>query len=257
MLQQLELIRTKRPIIQSITNHVTVNDCANILLAAGASPIMAHHREEVDEVQRNASGLVINLGATDDFESIEIAVNTANKLNHPVVLDPVGVTVSTYRRKFALELFEKHHIDAVRGNHSELMSLAYGFGTQSGLDSSVELDNLSDRKKYIEVLQSFSEKTKAILVASGETDLVVYKENFAEIKSGDSLMKNVTGMGCMCSNVLCAFMAVDNSMESAVNAITFYGDCGKVAAEKTKALGTMAFKEQFINEVSKKGCLSL
>lgn len=253
---QLDKIKEKRPVIQSITNHVTVNDCANILLAVGASPIMAHHKKEVVEVQKNAAGLVINLGATDEYESIDLAVASANETGNPVVLDPVGVTTSSYRREFALDLFRKHHIDAVRGNHSEIMALAKGFSTNEGLDSFTNFNDEKEKDAYMDVVKKFSKDMNTILVASGETDLVIDGDTVTEISGGDSIMKHVTGMGCMCSNVVCAFLAVDNSADSAANAIAFYGDCGKLAATKTKNQGTMAFREQFINEVSLKGCLS-
>lgn len=252
---QLKLIREKRPVIQSITNPVTVNDCANVLLAVGASPIMAHHIKEVDEVQRRASGLVVNLGATDDYESILLAVKAANETNHPVVLDPVGVATSTYRREFALRLLSDCHIDCIRGNYLETLALAQGFVTGNGLDSFEEFTK-DKIEKYVGIMQEFSKTRNTLIVGSGENDYLIDATEICAVESGDPIMKHVTGMGCMYTEVVCAFLSEENSLRSANNAAKLYGLCGEMAAEKTKTLGTIAFRNQFINEISLLGCLA-
>lgn len=249
---QIEKIKEKNPVIQSITNPVTINDCANILLAVGASPIMAHHEKEVAEIQAKASALVLNLGATDDYESMMIAAKTARECGHPIVLDPVGVGVSTYRRQFALRLIEEVGVSCIRCNYGEAMILASGEGSASmdGLDSRLVIENEADRAGFCRSLQNFSDANEIIIAASGPVDFVISKDNAFEIASGHEMMRRVTGMGCMCSEVVAAFLAVDDSVASVKNALEFYGECGKLAGDRASSQGTMTFKNEFINTIS-------
>lgn len=253
--QQLDIIRQRRPLIQSITNSVTTNDCANVLLAVGASPIMAHNVNEVAEVQKSANGLLLNLGATDDYDAFIEAAVAANKAGHPVVLDPVGVTISSYRRDFLYNLMSKVHIDCIRCNYGEALACCKNRGAEEGLDSQVMLQNEEDRQSFIETLQDFSKKNNLIIAASGAEDIVVSKDEVYTIKSGSAYMKNVTGMGCMCSEIVCAFMCADASVASVAAALSFYGDCGIEAESLTASGGTMTFKNNFIDCISKWGCL--
>ena len=116
-------IKNKRPVIHCITNAVTVNDCANILLAAGASPTMAHHPLEVEEITEGAAALVCNLGAIADFEAMEKAGKKADEMGHAIVLDPVGISGSTYRRMQCQTLIKEIHPTCIRGNYSEIRAL--------------------------------------------------------------------------------------------------------------------------------------
>lgn len=252
---QLERIRNNKPLIQSITNSVTVNDCANIILAVGASPIMAHNENEVAEVQRSADGLLLNLGATDNYSSFIPAAISANDVGNPVVIDPVGVTISSFRRQFLFDLLDKVHIDCIRCNYGEAYAIATNAGLSEGLDSTLKLNTKDELDRFVGLLKDVSKKYGFIIAASGRDDIVVFKDDVAIIQSGDEYMKYVTGMGCMCSEVVCTFLAVDNSFESAKNAIEFYGECGKTAAKITAKSGTMTFRNNFIDCVSREGCL--
>lgn len=253
--EQLKIIREKRPLIESITNPVTVNDCANILLAVGASPIMAHHINEVKEVQKSCNGLLLNLGATDDYESMLIAAKTANESGHPIVLDPVGVAISGYRRDFLVSMMEKTHIDCIRCNYGEAISIIDNKGANEGLDSKVSLENESDKAKFIEKVSDFSEKKGIFMLVSGPVDYIIYGNRVEEVSLGSAMMKNVTGMGCMYSEVAAAFLAVDKSADSLKNAAILYGECGKEAEEMMGKGGTMSFRNAFIDCMSIKGCL--
>lgn len=124
-----EKIQQKRPIIHCITNAVTVNDCANILLAAGASPTMAHHPCEVEEITAGTAALICNFGAISDYEAMKTAGKRAHALGHPIVIDPVGVSGSSYRREKCLELMKIIHPTCIRGNYSEIQALLHNCGT--------------------------------------------------------------------------------------------------------------------------------
>ena len=133
-----EKIQQKRPIIHCITNAVTVNDCANILLAAGASPTMAHHPCEVEEITAGTAALICNFGAISDYEAMETAGKRAHALGHPIVIDPVGVSGSSYRRKKCLELMKIIHPTCIRGNYSEIQALLHNCGTLSVVGSGTD-----------------------------------------------------------------------------------------------------------------------
>lgn len=128
-------IAEKKPIIHCITNIVTVNDCANVLLAIGASPVMAHHEMEVKEITSGSDALVCNMGAIENFEAMLIAGRKADSLGHPVVIDPVGVASSSYRRSLCLKLIEECHPTCIRGNVSEIKALALDETISKGVDA--------------------------------------------------------------------------------------------------------------------------
>lgn len=135
--KMLENVRTKCPLIHNITNYVTVNDCANVLIACGASPIMADDKDEVEDITTICAGLNINIGTLNrrSIASMLIAGKRANKLNHPVVLDPVGVGASKLRTDTAMQLLEEIKFAVIRGNISEIKTLVFGSGTTKGVDA--------------------------------------------------------------------------------------------------------------------------
>ncbi len=281
-----KIIIDNKPVIHCITNSVTMNDMANIVLALGASPIMAHHKCEVAEVASNAGALVVNLGATDDYEAIKIAVAAANKAGVPVVLDPVGVMASQYRREFVVSLLKDLHVDCIRANYAEVCMIADLLGRSDdrgrydesgqcvGLSKchDVNQENLAgqvrgldtDKKdlddEALSVLQDFAGEYKLAIVASGPVDYIISEDKISKVESGDKLMKYVTGMGCMYTAVCAAFMyAAGKSLagESLVHAAlleaaSLYGQCGRIAGENTRnnQKGTMSFRNNFIDEIS-------
>lgn len=235
----------KRPIVQCITNAVTVNDCANLLLAAGASVTMAHHPLEVEEIAAGSAALVCNFGAIADYEAMEKAGRIAHEKGHAIVIDPVGVSGSTYRRTKCLELMEKVHPSCIRGNYSEIRALLEHCSTVTGVDS-------ADHKIDIEAMKTFAKKEQTILIASGEKDFITDGTTTFSCENGDALMARITGSGCMSSALLGAFLAMENSVESAAACCAFMGIAGELAAEKTRKIGggTMTFHDAFLDEVS-------
>lgn len=245
-----------RALVQCITNNVTMNDCANILLAAGASPTMAHHIKEVEEVQTGCDALVCNLGATDDFEAMRLAVKTASSKNHPVVVDPVGVGGSTFRREFFFELCKEGNISVVRGNYSEISALAKHGPTVTGVDAALPVleEGSTDNNKISEAVLKLSKELNCIVAASGETDYISDGNKVITLTGGNSIMSRITGTGCMSSVLLGAYLVWEGINLSAVeNCLERINECGELAAKKTEMLdgGTMTFRMNFIDEISK------
>lgn len=238
-------IKKNRPIIHCITNAVTVNDCANILLAAGASPTMAHHPLEVEEITAGTQALICNFGAIADYEAMEKAGKVAASLGHAIVIDPVGVSGSSYRREKCQALIGKIHPTCIRGNYSEIRALMEHSNTVTGVDS-------GDKSLNIETMKQYAKKYHVILIASGARDIITDGTDLYFCENGDAKMAQITGSGCMSSVMLGAFLGVEPSVQSAAACCAFVGIAGEIAAEKTEACGggTMTFRNQFIDEIS-------
>lgn len=250
MKELIQKIRNIHPVVHCITNPVTINDCANAILAIGGSAIMAHHIEEAAEITSGANALVCNLGATYDFEAMKQSVKAANEKGIPVVLDPVGIAASTYRRNFALELLQRYHIDGIRGNYSEIVALIHNFGNGKGLDNQLKAGDLP-----LEMIQNYAIEKHMILLASGKTDYIFGAPDgkIYENEAGDAWMSRITGAGCMLSVLLGATLSAENSPKAASKLCGFYGECGRKAAEKAREQegGTMTFRMFLIDELSK------
>lgn len=245
-------IQKERPLVHCITNIVTVNDCANILLAAGASPTMAHHPLEAAEVTEGCRSLVCNLGATEAFEAMTAAGKRASELSHPLVIDPVGVSGSSYRRELCFTLIRHTSPSCIRGNFSEIRALAFNQKTTAGVDA-LRSDTMNDRiREAADVVRTLAIRYKTIVIASGETDLLSDGSRTYAIHNGSPLMAKITGSGCMSSALLGAFLSVENTLESAVASCAVMGICGEIAQAKTEALngGTGTFRTQLIDTVS-------
>ena len=139
----LSMVRKQKPLVQCITNFVTVNDCANIILASGGSPTMASHPLEVEEAVHNVQALVCNLGAIEKVESMILAGKEANRIGKPVILDPVGAGGTQFRRDVVKRLLDEIHFTVIRGNASEIRYLAGQQTTGSGVDVS-DMDEISE-----------------------------------------------------------------------------------------------------------------
>ncbi|MCH4888643.1 hydroxyethylthiazole kinase [Acidaminobacter sp. JC074] len=254
----LKNVKTAPPLVHNITNYVTVNDCANILLAIGAAPIMADAIEEVDEITSICSGLNINIGTLNarTIESMIQAGKTSNTLNHPVVLDPVGAGASKLRTQTAKTLLDQVNFSVIRGNISEIKTLAMGSTTTQGVDANaidtVTEDNLNET---IEFLKAFSEKNNAIIAITGAIDIVASKDQAIVIRNGHPEMSRVTGTGCMLSALITAFVSAnpDNHIQATAAAIMSMGLAGEQAYEtlvKNNA-GSSSYRNYIIDEIYK------
>lgn len=232
----LNLVRQQAPLVHNITNYVVMNNTANALLALGASPVMAHAVEEVKEMVAIASALVINMGTLSEkwVEAMLMAGNAAHDKGIPVIFDPVGVGATPYRNQVAAMIVKTCRPDIIRGNASEIMSLAKESNATKGVDSTVSSDSA------LEAAKRLSLETGAVIVISGETDFITNGKQVATVKNGSSLMPRVTGMGCTATAVLGAFAAVNNNpLQAAVHAMTVMGVAGELATEKAAGPGTM------------------
>jgi len=246
-----------KPIIQCITNNVTMNDCANAVLLSGASPIMAHHPDEVVEVQKSASALLLNLGATDDYDAMVKALDTAKQNNHLVVLDPVGVAGISFRRDFAKKLLKTGGITCIRGNYKEIKAIITDETTGFGLDydsrlSDADKNKCIDPKELIQLMNEYADKTGIMLVASGTEDIVCNGSTTFRIKGGDEMMSSITGSGCMLSAIIASRITFNNSIEEVAGVLKMYGMAGENAAQKTRDAkgGIGTFHMHFLDELS-------
>lgn len=240
-------IQQRNPLIHCITNVVTVNDCANVLLAVGASPTMAHHPLEVEEIASHCDALVLNMGAMESYDAMLLAGKAAKKAGIPIVLDPVGASGATYRREQTMELMRQVSPDCIRGNLSEIRALATGVATSMGVDAA------PNEKVDLEQLHFLSEKTGAIIIASGKTDYLVKGKQQIAVEGGSLLMSKITGTGCMSSALLGAFLAVSPGMDSAAACVKMVSLCAGWAEKQTLTRdgGTMMFHDLLIDAIYK------
>lgn len=252
----LERVREARPLVHFITNFVTVNDCANITLATGASPIMADAPEEMAEVTSICDALVINMGTLNarTAASMVAAGKAASKAGHVVVFDPVGAGVSALRNETAHNILQEVRPTLIRGNLSEIRYLALGLGGSHGVDAaqgdSVTIDNIHT---HADMILHFARRQQCVVVASGPIDIVSDGRKVFCVHNGCSFMGRITGTGCMASGVLAAFAAAgrDRLFEAAVAATVCMGVAGEMAARRLKkGEGTGSFRTYLLDAVS-------
>ncbi|MCH7413946.1 hydroxyethylthiazole kinase [Belliella sp. R4-6] len=233
--QSFKTLREKSPLVQSITNYVVMNNTANALLSLGASPIMAHAKSEVMDMVSIVNALVINIGTLDEYwvESMLMAVEKANQLGKPWVLDPVGAGATRYRNETISELL-KHKPSIIRGNASEILSLADVNIQSRGVDSS------HGSEEAIQAAFSLSKEIGCVVCISGEKDYIVEGDKLSSLANGNAMMAKVTGMGCTASAIVGAFAGVENDLFLATtSAMAVLGVAGEIAAEKSKGPGTL------------------
>lgn len=245
-------LRAKKPIVHNITNYVTVNDCANIILGIGGSPIMADDLAEVEEIVSLCGALVINIGTLNErtVASMIKAGKRANALGIPVILDPVGIGASALRTDATNLLIKEIHFSVIRGNASEIKMAYLGIGGAKGVDADAS-DSFSDG--LLETAQAFAVKTGAVVAITGETDIIADKNKTALIQNGHHMMTGITGTGCMCSAVIGSFCGSTNDYFSAAAAgVAVMGIAGEIAFEKItqNQQGNGSFKTYLIDAVS-------
>ncbi|HJJ92590.1 MAG TPA: hydroxyethylthiazole kinase [Methanocorpusculum sp.] len=241
----LEFIRTTSPLVHQITNYVTVNDCANITLCTGAAPVMSHAPEDVIDMTKNASSLVLNIGTLDpkQIEGMFVAGRIAAERNIPIILDPVGAGATPYRTKTALMLIEELPISIIKGNAGEIGTLAGTSACVRGVDS---CGILGDKKT---IIQDLAAELKCTIVMSGEEDLISNGYRVAGVHNGTALMGRLTGTGCMASAVIGAFAAVaSDKMDGCIAAMASLGIAAEEASKRATGPGT--FKPAFLDAVS-------
>lgn len=229
----LDNVREIKPLVHNITNYVTVNDVANAILAIGASPIMSDEPEDVEDITSICQALNINIGTLhkNSINGMLKAGKKANELGHPVVLDPVGAGASKLRTQTAQGILDNINLDLIKGNISEIKSLALNEGSTKGVDANIS-DSVTEENldEVIKWLKDFSKKTDTILAATGAIDLVTDGEKCFIIRNGRPEMSQITGTGCQLSGLIAAFLAANpkNKLEAAAIAIALMGLAGEI-----------------------------
>lgn len=252
----LEKTKSESPLIHSITNYVTVNDVANIILACGARPIMADEAEEMYDIVSLCQGVNINIGTLNQnsVKSIELALKRARDLDLVRVLDAVGAGASRFRTRTCLELIDKYGFSIIKGNISEIKSLYNGCQTTFGVDAN-ENDLLNRENLYetISWLKKMSCKLDLAIVVTGKSDLVVCGDLCYLVKNGRQEMTKVSGTGCMLSGILASIASVNTESiaDAALCATCVMGIAGEMAFEKmNKYVGNASYKINIIDAVS-------
>lgn len=244
LIEDLEQVRSKSPLIHNITNYVVMNNTANALLSIGASPVMAHAKDEVAEMAGIASALVINIGTLDAawVDSMIIAGKTASAKNTPIILDPVGVGATSYRTKVCKQIIDECKPTIIRGNASEIIALCNSNVKTKGVDSTDSSESALDSAKLL------AQQTNAIVVISGQTDYITDGTNVETVNNGNPMMARVTGMGCTASAMVATFAAINNNpFKAGVHAMTVMGIAGEIAASKSKGNGSL--QVNFLDEL--------
>ena len=248
-------VREKCPLIHNITNYVTVNDCANVVLACGASPIMADDKDEVSDIQTICGGLNINIGTLhrQSIEGMRRAGQKAAELAHPILLDPVGAGASALRTNTAIEIMENCKPTVIRGNISEIKTLALGSGTTNGVDADVA-DAVTEEnlESAVEFAKDFAARTGSIIAITGAIDIVCDDKTAYVIRNGCAEMSRITGTGCQLSGMMTAFAVAnpDNMLEAAAAAVCVMGLAGETGKSRMQdGDGNSTYRNRIIDAV--------
>ncbi len=247
-------VKSVHPLVHNITNYVTVNDCANILLSANASPIMSDDLMEVEEITSICGALVLNIGTLNErtIKSMLLAGKKASELGHPIVLDPVGAGASKLRTNTALAIIEALDVTVIRGNISELKALYLGDSSTQGVDAN-DVDAISEKnlEGAIKLVNQMAKHFGTIIAVTGAIDIVTNGEETYVIKNGHEKMKYITGTGCMLTSLIGAYVRAnsENPVLGVAAVVSLMGSCGELAwsyCEEHK-LGTGTMKTRLID----------
>lgn len=240
-------VREGNPLVHNITNVVVTNFTANGLLALGASPVMAYAAEEVADMAKIASSLVLNIGTLNPqtVESMILAGKAANEADIPVVFDPVGAGATRYRTETAQRILSEVNVSIVRGNAAEVANIVGEQWEIKGVDAGTGKGNV------VELAIAAAEKLKTIVVITGKEDVVTDGVTTYTVANGHPILTKVTGTGCLLSSVIGAFAAVEKNLISAsVAALSYYGVAAENAAKTTVEKGPGSFQIEFLNQLS-------
>ena len=251
----LENVRAKSPLVHNITNYVTVNDVANVLLAAGGSPIMSDDADDVEDITSICGGLNINIGTLNKntIPSMFLAGKKANALGHIVLLDPVGAGASRLRTDTANRLMQEVRFDAVRGNISEIKTLCTGSGSTKGVDAdAVDAVTEANLDNGVQLVKTFAAQTGCIIAVTGAIDLVSDGERCWCIRNGRAEMSRITGTGCQLSALMTAFLVAnpDRKLDAAAAAVCMMGLAGEIGwANMQPGDGNSTYRNRIIDAI--------
>ena len=233
-------VRQNKPLVHCITNLVVTNFTANVLLACGAAPVMAHAHEEVQDMAGIVQGLLLNIGTLDPYwvQSMKLAFAAAQKRGIPVVIDPVGAGATSYRNQALEELLQQGMPAVVRGNASEVMSMAHVAITSRGVESSA---NVNDA---LGAAQALAARTQGTVCVSGEVDHILHVDGrHASLHNGHEWLTRITGVGCALTALIAAVCSVQpDHWRATITGMAWMGIAGEIAFDKTQhaGIGSMA-----------------
>ena len=251
----LENVRAKSPLVHNITNYVTVNDVANVLLAAGGSPIMSDDADDVEDITSICGGLNINIGTLNKntIPSMFLAGKKANAFGHIVLLDPVGAGASRLRTDTANRLMQEVRFDAVRGNISEIKTLCTGSGSTKGVDAdAVDAVTEANLDNGVQLVKTFAAQTGCIIAVTGAIDLVSDGERCWCIRNGRAEMSRITGTGCQLSALMTAFLVANpnRKLDAAAAAVCMMGLAGEIGwANMQPGDGNSTYRNRIIDAI--------
>ena len=251
----IDNVRKNVPLVHNITNYVTVNDVANILLACGGSPIMSDEPEDVEDITSICGGLNINIGTLNrsSIEAMHRAGRRAQELGHVLLLDPVGAGASALRTDTAVSLMDELRFTAIRGNISEIKTLASGSGTTKGVDADVA-DAVTEETldSSVAFVKRLAEKTGTVIAVTGAIDLVADADRCFVIRNGRPEMGKITGTGCQLSGMMTAFLAAnpDAKLEAAAAAVCAMGLAGETGwSRMQEGDGNSTYRNRIIDAI--------
>lgn len=239
MYKLLKKVKEVNPLILHYTNEVTINDCANITLGIGASPLMSYSYEEVEEIVSIASAVVINIGTMKSsmLDLFVKAGKAANKYGKPVILDPVGVFATQTRKDFTNKLLNEVKFDVIKGNIAEIKFIAGMDVKGQGVDSFDDGEDISD------IIKAISRKLGSVIVATGITDFVSDGTSVLKINNGTAKLKGITGTGCMSASLIASYVGANGvSLESVSMGVITMGICGELAEQEDIGIGSFKIK---------------
>ncbi|WP_324755316.1 hydroxyethylthiazole kinase [Roseovarius sp. Pro17] len=238
--QYLAHMRARAPLVQNITNYVAMNVMANIMLAAGASPAMAHARGEAAEFAGLADALSVNIGTLDPewVISMEEAAKVMVDAGKPWVLDPVAVGATALRRDAGARLLALKPT-IIRGNASEIIALAGAEAAGKGADAANAVADAEDAARAL------ARQTGGVVAVTGEVDFVTDGEAAYRVAGGHALMPRVTVLGCSLTGLVAAFAVGQPALPATVAALAYYGVAGEAAG--AEAVGPASFQTAFID----------
>lgn len=238
-------VRERQPLIHCITNPISINQCANAILAIGARPMMAEHPKEVSEITRTAQALMLNLGNITDarMKSILLSAQSAREQNIPFLLDVVGIACSSLRREYVKDLLNAVVPTVIKGNYSEIQALYWASYRSSGVDADSGLDIHTIDHTAI----SLARKLGTIILASGKADIVTDGKRLYHIHNGTSQLSQVTGTGCLQGALCAAYLSAKPSLDAVITGCAVLGICGEIARTDR---GTGTFLSHLMDSLS-------
>ena len=230
-----QFTKDKNPLIHCITNPISINQCANGILAVGARPMMAEHPQEVEEITQEADALVLNMGNITDarMQSIRLSASTAQKHNIPFIIDAVGISGSRLRRDFINDFLKSFTPTAIKGNYSEI----YGLYNESYSSAGVDADETLTLENVSKTAVKLAEKYNTMVLASGKTDIVTDGKTIVYINNGTPQLAKITGTGCLLGVLCGCYLSVDKTVSALITACAVLGICGQLS-ETVKGNGT-------------------